>query len=144
MEILVIRVMDSRLAHPFTCIVCGPTVVESQYSRLNLSNTLKKLLAHHLNESSFVTVNIKKIIWQLPRRWISRWIAEGELLWWKKKRILLVMDDLMTSTDNRVVDIFTKISHHRNLSVLYLTNNLFLQKQTDSCVAFKFALHRPV
>ena len=25
MQILVIRVMDSRLAHPFTCIVSGPT-----------------------------------------------------------------------------------------------------------------------
>ena len=31
----------------------------------------------------------------------------------------------MTSTDYRVVDIFTKISHHRNLSVVYLTQNLF-------------------
>ena len=41
------------------------------------------------------------------------------------------MDDLMTSTDDRVVDIFTKISHHRNLSVVYLTQNLFYKnKQT--------------
>ena len=35
------------------------------------------------------------------------------------------MDDLMTITDDRVADIFTKISHHRNLSVVYLTRNLF-------------------
>ena len=41
------------------------------------------------------------------------------------------MDALMTSTDDRVVDIFTKISHHRNLSVVYLTQNLFYKnKQT--------------
>ena len=41
------------------------------------------------------------------------------------------MDDLMTNTDDRVVDIFTKISHHRNLSVVYLTQNLFYKnKQT--------------
>ena len=41
------------------------------------------------------------------------------------------MDDLMTSTDDRMVDIFTKISHHRNLSVVYLTQNLFYKnKQT--------------
>ena len=37
----------------------------------------------------------------------------------------------MTSTDDRVVDIFTKISYHRNLSVVYLTQNLFdRNKQT--------------
>ena len=48
-----------------------------------------------------------------------------------KKRTLLVMDDLMTSTNDRVVDIFTKISHRRNLSVVYLTQNLFYEnKQT--------------
>ena len=41
------------------------------------------------------------------------------------------MDDLMTSTDDRVVDVFTKISYHRNLSVVYLTKNLFYKnKQT--------------
>ena len=37
----------------------------------------------------------------------------------------------MISTDDRVVDIFTKISHHRNFSVVYLTQNLFYKnKQT--------------
>ena len=41
------------------------------------------------------------------------------------------MDDLMTSTDDRVVDIFTKISHHRSPSVVYLTQNIFYKnKQT--------------
>ena len=41
------------------------------------------------------------------------------------------MDDLTTSTDDRAVDTFTKISHQRNLSVVYSTQNLFLQnKQT--------------
>ena len=41
------------------------------------------------------------------------------------------MDDLMTSTDDRVVDIFAKLSHHRNLSVVYLTQDLlYKNKQT--------------
>ena len=49
----------------------------------------------------------------------------------EKKLTLLVKDDLMSSMDDRVVDIFTKISHHRNLSVVYLTKNLFYKnKQT--------------
>ena len=39
------------------------------------------------------------------------------------------MDDLMTSTDDMVVDIFTKISRHRNLSVVYLTQNLFYKNK---------------
>ena len=39
---------------------------------------------------------------------------------------LLVLDDLMhESKDDRVSKIFTKHSHHRNISVLFLTQNLF-------------------
>ena len=42
-----------------------------------------------------------------------------------KSRTLLVLDDLTTSTDDRIVDLFTKISHHRNFSVVYLTQDIF-------------------
>ena len=33
------------------------------------------------------------------------------------------------SSDKPVVDIFTKYSHHKNLSVIYLTQNLFHQSK---------------
>ena len=46
-----------------------------------------------------------------------------------KSRTLLVLDDLMAVTDDRVVDLFTKISHHRNLSVVYLTQNIFYKNK---------------
>ena len=40
---------------------------------------------------------------------------------------LIVLDDLMTqcSNDERVSDLFTRGPHHRGISVLYLTQNLF-------------------
>ena len=45
------------------------------------------------------------------------------------KRNLLVFDDLMTEAkcDQKIADLFTKGSHHRNISVVYLTQNLFPQ-----------------
>ena len=45
------------------------------------------------------------------------------------KRNVLVFDDLMTEAkcDQRIADLFTKGSHHRNISVVYLTQNLFPQ-----------------
>ena len=41
---------------------------------------------------------------------------------------LVVLDDLMSqySNDQRVADLFTRGSHHRGISVLYLMKNLFL------------------
>lgn len=41
------------------------------------------------------------------------------------ERTLLVLDDLMQEIDVSVLNVFTKMSHHRNISVLYLTQNIF-------------------
>jgi hypothetical protein len=42
-----------------------------------------------------------------------------------KEPTLLIIDDLMQETNDTVANIFTKISHHRNVSVMYITQNLF-------------------
>ena len=45
------------------------------------------------------------------------------------KRNILLFDDLMTETkcDQEIANLFTKDSHHRNISIVYLTQNLFPQ-----------------
>ena len=45
------------------------------------------------------------------------------------KRNLIVFDDQMidASKDKRIVNLFTRGSHHRNLSVIYIAQNLFHQ-----------------
>ena len=45
------------------------------------------------------------------------------------KRNLIIFDDLMTEAkcDQRIADLFTKGSHHRNISIVYLTQNVFPQ-----------------
>jgi chemotaxis response regulator CheB len=40
---------------------------------------------------------------------------------------LIIIDDLMRESDNRVVDLFTRGCHHRNLSVFFITQNIFHQ-----------------
>ena len=45
------------------------------------------------------------------------------------QRNLIVLDDLMAQfgKDKRIADLFTKRSHHRNLSVIYIVQNVFHQ-----------------
>jgi len=38
---------------------------------------------------------------------------------------MLIIDDLMSKTNQLMADIFTKISHHRDISVVYMTQNVF-------------------
>ena len=42
-----------------------------------------------------------------------------------KTRNLVVIDDLLSETDERVTKLFTKKNHHCNTSVIYLVQNLF-------------------
>ena len=42
-----------------------------------------------------------------------------------KVRNLVVVDDLLSETDARVTKLFTKGSHHRNTSVIFISQNLF-------------------
>ena len=45
------------------------------------------------------------------------------------QRNLIVLDDLMAHSgkDKRIADLFTKGSHHRNLSIIYIVQNVFHQ-----------------
>ena len=45
------------------------------------------------------------------------------------QRNIIIFDDLMSEAkcDQRIADLFTKGSHHRNISIIYLTQNLFPQ-----------------
>ena len=67
--------------------------------------------------------------------------------WFPKGRGVLVLDDLMDegSGDKRVLDLFTKHSHHQNITVLYLCQDMFpvgkyaksISRNAHYIVAFK-------
>ena len=123
MELLVLRVIDSRLAHPFTCIVSGPTGSSKSVFTLKLIEHAQEIISTLPERILFCYGEYHKIFDNYPGVDFYDGLPEVSSFV-GKKRTLLVMDDPMTSTDDRVVDIFTKISHHRNLSVVYLTQNL--------------------
>ena len=70
-----------------------------------------------------------------------------ELKQWFPQGGVLVMDDLMTEggNDKRVLDLFTKHSHHQNVTVLYLCQDMFpsgryaksISRNAHYIVAFK-------
>ena len=51
------------------------------------------------------------------------------------KRGLVVLDDLMAETDERVTNLFTKKSHHSNTSVIYLVQNLFSKNKESRTIS---------
>ena len=118
--------MDARWKHPFTCIVAGPTLCGK-------STFVTRLLRHAAAKIDPPPENITWCYGEWQEAYATTdlthvRIKEGlptEAMFDSTKKNLIVIDDLMTETDKRVTTLFTKKSHHRNTSVLYLVQNLF-------------------
>ena len=55
-----------------------------------------------------------------------------------RQRNLMVIDDQMADSgeDKRIVNLFTRGSHHRNLSIIYIVQNLFHQGKGSRSISF--------
>jgi hypothetical protein len=116
---------DPRLQHPFTCMVVGPT-------QSGKTQFVLRMIKHCVN---FVTPPPERIVWcfgcyQNDFGKLSEnvefveGIPNADLLD-GVKRTLIIIDDLMSETNDRVTHLFTKGSHHKNASVVYISQNLF-------------------
>ncbi len=112
------------LKHPFTCIVAGPSGSGKSVFSIKLIENADKMIdapperilwCYGVYQSFFNNLKTVEFHEGLP----DVESFDGKL------RTLLIIDDLMHETDDRVSKIFTRVSHHKNLSVLYLTQNLF-------------------
>lgn len=116
--------MDGTLKHPFTCLLAGPT-------QSGKSTFAKRMIRH---ASELIHPTPEEIIW-----YFSEWqdgyteikgvtFREGLPTMEEfadKKRRLIVLDDLMEETDKRVTALFTKGSHHNNVSIIHIVQNVF-------------------
>lgn len=118
--------MDTRWQHPFTAIIAGPTSSGKSYF-------IKQFLRER---SCLINGNIDEIVYCIPEGQVAdheiaynrlyEGIPDAEMFKDLKPR-LVILDDLMREADGSVVDLFTKGSHHYNLSVIFVTQNIFNQ-----------------
>ena len=120
--------MDPRWRHPFTSIVSGPTGSgKTVFTFRFISEAVKMIspppekIIYCYSEYQPVFDNYPNVIFNEGLPDINQF--DG------KERTLLILDDLMSETNDSVSNIFTKVSHHRNVSVLYLTQNLFYKSK---------------
>lgn len=118
--------MVLQFKHPFTCIVAGPTSCGKTVFTFNFLENLSVMcdkpienIVYYYDEwqPNFENKSAIKFKKGLPN------IKEYNGL----ENSLIIIDDMMKETNDIIVNIFTKGSHHRNLSVIYITQNLFHQ-----------------
>ena len=107
--------MDPHWKHPFTCIAAGPT-------GCGKTTFVTRLLR---NSSTMIDPSPERVTWYYGE-WQSAYenldipnlhLEEGlPTSFDASKCNIVVLDDLMAETDERVTNLFTKKSHHCNTS----------------------------
>lgn len=120
--------MDPTWTHPFAGILSGPSGCGKTQFTLRFIDHLEQLVKPSIEKVIWCFGIYQKIFDKYPGIQFHEGLPDLNVFD-GKERTLLVLDDLMSETDERVTKIFTKISHHRNVSVFYLTQNLFYKSK---------------
>ena len=122
--------MILKWIHPFTAIVAGPSGSGKSHFvtqfithlRQMCDTEFENIFWHHAattTPAALVSDNGDKIRFQIGLPDIDQFDGTTPNL--------IIIDDMMRESNDAVVDLFTKGSHHRNLSVFFITQNLFHQ-----------------
>ena len=120
--------MDTRWKHPWTSMLCGPT-------GCGKTEFVKRFLKYidRMSDTRFQRVIFYYAEWQSGYRDLGKNIEFREGLPRSEdytndpRPKLLILDDLMreSSSSSVIVNLFTKGSHHKNISVIFITQNIF-------------------
>lgn len=124
-----IKLNDFKFIHPFTSIIAGATSSgKTEFTKLLIKNW--KLLIN-------IHTNILKVLWCFSETKslfknefdnveieFNKGIPSLEVIE-RSKPHLIVIDDLMDEINQDVKNLFTKISHHHKISIIFIVQNLF-------------------
>lgn len=124
----------TQLKHPFTALVAGP-------SGSGKTHLVRRLLEHHGRLISGTKGHVLRVVWaygqhqdlyrvKVPNCTIQYvdGLPDSSMIE-SSAAELIVIDDLMSELANnpKLSSLFTKGSHHRSISVIFITQNIFHQ-----------------
>lgn len=122
--------MDVTWQHPFTAVIAGPTGCGKTVFTFKFITEAKTLISPPPEKIIYCYGEYQDSFNDFPSVEFHEGLPDIKNFD-GRERILLIMDDLMSETNDSISNIFTKGSHHRNLSVVYLTQNLFYKSKQN-------------
>ena len=116
--------MTLPLKHPFTATMSGPTGCGKTMSVFKLIEHADKMIVPSPKKVMYCYGEYQPIFAEYPNVVFNEGLPDISQFDGREPT-LLILDDLMDATNESVSAIFTRVSHHRNVSVIYITQNIF-------------------
>jgi len=110
--------------HPFTAIVAGPTSCGKTRFVFRLIDNAPTTIYPPPAKIVYCYGEYQELFRQYPRIQFREGLPDIEDFDGREPT-LLIIDDLGQETNETIANMFTKGSHHRNVSVIFLAQNLF-------------------
>ncbi|KAK4885922.1 hypothetical protein RN001_002193 [Aquatica leii] len=115
-----------QFQHPFSAIVAGPSGCGKSYFIVNFIKNMNDVCDTKFENVIWFYDEWQPLYKDLPNIKFQEGLPSMDSFDGREPN-LIIIDDLMREANSAVVDIFTKGCHHRNLSVFFLTQNVFHQ-----------------
>jgi len=112
------------LQHPFMAIVAGPTSCGKTRFVFRLIDNVSRMIDPPPTRIVYCYGEYQQLFCRYPRVIFHQGLPDLNDFDGSEPA-LLIIDDLMHETDETVAKLFTRGSHHKNVSVVYLAQNLF-------------------
>lgn len=120
--------MDVRLQHPCTIIVSGPTSSGKTQWTFKLLRHAQSMMHPPPERVYWCYGEYQDALAKLENVELLEGLPDPNTFD-PKQRHLVVIDDLMGELDSRVTKLFTRGSHHRNVTVVLIVQNFFAKNK---------------
>src|SRR5208282_3623143 len=117
--------METAWRHPFTAILAGPTGCGKTQFTVRFMREVNKIMTPPPDKIVYYYGEYQNLFSQYPNIEFNQGLQFDVSQFDGRQRVLMVLDDLMAESGDDVERIFTKFSNHRNISIMYLSQNLF-------------------
>ena len=120
--------------HPFTSMIAGPTGSGKSMFVRRFVHNIKHMMTPKPDRILWCYGEYQTLYGTVEGIEFQQGLPDLDNLDPREKHFI-ILDDLMDETDQRVASLFTKKSHHKNISVMYIVQNLFHRRKHNETIS---------
>jgi hypothetical protein len=114
--------------HPFTSVISGPTGSGKSVFVRRFVHNIRHMMTPKPDRILWCYGEYKTLYGTVDGVDFQQGLPDLDTLDPREKH-LIILDDLIYEMDQRVASLFTEKNHHRNISVMYIVQNMFHQEK---------------